>query len=79
MKKILFFLLLVSGSVVAQSVENLKTEYAENPLGMDVSGPRFSWQLVSSVRGSRQTAYQVLVSDKEKAWRRIRAISGIRG
>ncbi len=62
MKKLL--LLLLSFSVSAQTVEHLKTEYSENPLGMDVTDPRFSWELKNSARGSRQTAYQVLVSDK---------------
>lgn len=65
MKKILF-LFLTCFSVSAQTVENLRTEYAENPLGIDVTTPRFSWQLNSPARDSRQTAYQVLVSDKEE-------------
>lgn len=66
MKKILPFLLLLCFSVSAQTVENLRTEYSENPLGTDVSHPRFSWELNSAVRGGRQTAYQVLVTDKEE-------------
>lgn len=60
------FLLLLCLSVSAQTVENLRIEYAENPLGIDVSHPRFSWQLNSPARGSRQTAYQVIVSDNEE-------------
>lgn len=66
MKKILPFFLLLCFSVSAQTVESLRTEYSENPLGMDVSHPRFSWELNSNVRSSRQTAYQVLVTDKEE-------------
>ena len=65
MKQILFLLLLCF-SVSAQTVENLRTEYLENPLGMDVARPRFSWEMNSPARGSRQTAYQVLVTDKEE-------------
>ena len=68
MKKLLFLLLLsaTTASVLAQTVENLRTEYAGNPLGTDVTHPRFSWQLENATRGSQQTAYQVLVSDKEE-------------
>lgn len=49
------------------SVKNLKTEYAETPLGIDVSLPRFSWQMESSatIRGQQQTAYQITVSDEK--------------
>lgn len=49
------------------SVKNLKTEYAITPLGIDVSFPRFSWQMESSgtERGQQQMAYQVIVSDEE--------------
>lgn len=65
MKKIPFLLLLCF-SVSAQTLENLRTEYAENPLGIDVTHPRFSWQLNSTARGSRQASYQVLVTDKEE-------------
>jgi len=65
MKKILP-LLLLSLSLSAQTLENLRTEYTENPLGADVTHPRFSWELNSPARGSRQTAYQVLVTDKEE-------------
>lgn len=46
---------------------NLKTEYAETPLGIDTPNPRLSWLLESEEDGQVQTAYQVLVAtDKER-------------
>ncbi|HEY4145517.1 family 78 glycoside hydrolase catalytic domain [Pinirhizobacter sp.] len=44
---------------------NLKTESACNPLGVDVPGPRLSWQLSSRERGARQGAYRVLVATSQ--------------
>jgi len=47
-------------------VHNLTVEYRTNPLGIDTTVPRFSWQIQSDVRGQKQTAYCVLVaSDPE--------------
>lgn len=43
---------------------NLKTEYAENPLGIDVKNPRFSWQMNAEGRGRYQTAYQIIVKEE---------------
>ena len=40
----------------------LQCEFRENPLGIDVNTPRLSWQLGDTVRGSRQTAYQIIVA-----------------
>ncbi len=42
----------------------LRTEYRENPLGIDVLRPRLSWALESDRRGDRQTAYQILVASE---------------
>jgi alpha-L-rhamnosidase len=42
---------------------DLRTEYQIDPLGLDETEPRFSWQLVDTRRGARQSAYQVLVDD----------------
>lgn len=44
----------------------LRCEYAENPLGIDVAQPRFSWKLAGAQRGQRQTAYQIQVSSHIK-------------
>ncbi|MGD9101555.1 MAG: glycoside hydrolase family 78 protein [Anaerolineae bacterium] len=43
-------------------VTALRCEYHFNPLGIDVLEPRLSWQLESSRRGARQTAYQIMVA-----------------
>jgi len=42
--------------------DNLRCEYLENPTGIDVEKPRFSWMLNHSERGQKQTAYQLIVS-----------------
>jgi alpha-L-rhamnosidase len=54
----------------------LRLEYRENPLGIDVAAPRFSWLVTSNdakARGLRQTAYRILVASSERA---LRAGSG---
>ncbi len=40
----------------------LRSEYRVDPLGIDVAAPRLDWLLESSIRGQRQTAYQILVA-----------------
>ncbi len=44
-------------------------EYQDNPLGIDQHAPRLSWTLESSVRGQRQTAYQIVVAESLDALR----------
>lgn len=44
------------------TVSGLKTEYVTDPLGVDVTTPRFSWVLKSSYRGVSQSAYQLKVA-----------------
>ena len=44
------------------SVKNLRTEYLENPLGIDVPRPRLSWQDAGEGRNIMQEAYQVQVA-----------------
>lgn len=43
----------------------LRCEYRVNPLGIDETSPRLSWQLESSRRAECQTAWQVLVASSE--------------
>ncbi len=45
---------------------NLLCEYVSNPLGIDVTQPRFSWILDYSERSQLQSAYQVLVASKQE-------------
>ncbi|MAE61466.1 MAG: alpha-L-rhamnosidase [Planctomycetaceae bacterium] len=40
----------------------LRCEYLENPVGLDVAEPRFSWRMVSDARGARQSARQIQVA-----------------
>jgi alpha-L-rhamnosidase len=42
-------------------VDDLRCEYATNPMGIDVTAPRLFWKVKSDVGGARQTAYQILV------------------
>jgi alpha-L-rhamnosidase len=43
-------------------VRHIRTEYAQNPLGIDARTPRLSWQLRASTRDVRQQAYQIRVA-----------------
>jgi alpha-L-rhamnosidase len=44
-------------------VHDLRCEYQDNPLGIDVVQPRLSWKLASEQRGVAQSAYQIQVTD----------------
>jgi alpha-L-rhamnosidase len=55
-------------------VATLRTEFKENPLGIDSRAPRFSWQLRADRRGVAQTAYQVVVADSEAGLRRAKGL-----
>jgi alpha-L-rhamnosidase len=43
-------------------VEPMKTEYRQNPVGIDVRAPRLSWRIEAQRRGTMQSAYQVRVA-----------------
>ncbi len=51
-------------------LKDLRTEYRENPIGLDVPRPRFSWKIVSNERNVVQTAYRITVTDEhgKKVW-----------
>ena len=82
MKKIIpLFSLLLSVSINLQgysqiAVKNLKCEYLDNPIGIDETHPRFTWQMESQQSGNAQTAYELavgtveseVVSGKGNAW-----------
>src|SRR4029077_8799423 len=55
--------LLVSLCYAQVKVDGLLCENRTNPIGMDVTTPRFSWKLVSDKRNIMQTAYRVEVSE----------------
>lgn len=46
-------------------VTGLRTEYAVNPLGIDVRKPRLSWQIQSERRDVLQSAYHIRVAGSE--------------
>lgn len=54
-------------NIAAVQPYDLKCEYLENPLGIDIPKPRLSWKLgtVTGIRGRKQTACQILVSSSE--------------
>lgn len=47
-------------------IVNPTCEYRTNPLGIDVSVPRLSWQLETTRHGARQTAYRILASSNRE-------------
>jgi alpha-L-rhamnosidase len=46
-----------------ESPTNLRCEYLVDPLGIDRTAPRLSWEMVDPRRGALQTAYHVLAAD----------------
>ena len=70
--RLFFCLTFIAGICQGQvSVKNLLCENRENPLGIDMLNPRFSWQLLSNRRNILQTAYEIRViegSGKKEFW-----------
>ena len=63
-----------AGATPTLFVVRLRTEYKENPLGIDVRRPRLGWQLQSDGRGVVQSAYQVRVARTADDVRRGRGL-----
>jgi alpha-L-rhamnosidase len=40
----------------------LVAEYLENPIGIDIAKPRFSWQIISDGQNVKQSAYEIRVA-----------------
>jgi alpha-L-rhamnosidase len=58
----------VAGLAGAQpSLTRLRTEYKENPLGIDTRLPRFSWEIESASRDVVQSAYEIRLAASEAA------------
>jgi alpha-L-rhamnosidase len=62
-----FLLFFIAWSTVSFAVDgivvgDLKCEMLTNPKGIDVTQPRFSWQINTRERGVRQTACQIIVA-----------------
>jgi len=49
-------------TIASATPVQLRCEYVHNPLGIDASAPRLSWQSDSTERNWKQTAYQLLVA-----------------
>ncbi|SFQ34796.1 family 78 glycoside hydrolase catalytic domain [Caldicoprobacter faecalis] len=47
-------------------VYNLRCEYKDNPIGIDVKNPRISWVIKSDERNVLQASYQIQVSTDDK-------------
>lgn len=62
------------------TIINLKVDDEHTSLGIDSKTPRFSWQMLSSVVGQHQTAYQVSISSSptfdEIIWDSGRQVNG---
>ena len=59
-------------------IYDFKTEYMENPLGLDCEKPRFSWKMKADEKDARQTGYQITVGTREGAasfWAAVKQIS----
>jgi alpha-L-rhamnosidase len=52
----------IPSALARVTVEELRCENLENPLGIDATQPRLSWMLKSSERNQKQTAWRVLVA-----------------
>src|ERR1043166_653163 len=64
---VLFFIYMFTDAQV--QVSNLLCENLTNPIGLDVTQPRLSWQLVSDKRNVMQMAYEIKVtSGKSAVW-----------
>ncbi|OYU65040.1 MAG: alpha-L-rhamnosidase, partial [Cytophagaceae bacterium BCCC1] len=62
---IVFLLSIVSQVFAGFTLDNLKVDYENTPLGIDITNPHFSWQMkaTDNKRGYAQTAYQIVVTD----------------
>jgi len=60
---ICFFLFISQGFSQHLSIADLRCESTKDPLGVDLTNPRLSWELKSDQRNVLQTAYRILVSD----------------
>lgn len=70
---VVLLLALPSESRRRVSVANLRTEWLENPLGIDTVRPHFSWQMQHTERAAWQTAYQIQVASTLQLLRQGRA------
>jgi len=61
---ILFTLLILAKAAQPPAPIELETEHLVNPIGIDVPAPRLTWRVTHPERGQAQTAYRVIVANK---------------
>ncbi len=49
---------------ILHSAQSLRCEHLENPMGLDETRPRLSWQIDDPRPGARQTAYQIVAASR---------------
>ena len=62
----LLFSLLLQISLAQITVYDLQVEHRKNPIGLDVTQPKFSWKIKSEKRNTLQTAYEIRVGTNER-------------
>lgn len=64
---VLLFFVAVSAAVAQKiQVKDLTVEYQDNPIGIDIKVPHFSWKLVTSQRAIKQKSYEIRVGSDPK-------------
>ncbi|CAM4025085.1 Alpha-L-rhamnosidase N-terminal domain-containing protein [Pedobacter westerhofensis] len=63
---LLFFATIVRADAQSPRPVNPRCEQQVNPMGIDASSPRLSWEIESKQRNTLQKAYRILVSDDPK-------------
>ena len=61
---IAFSILLLQPGIAQTKLQNLLVENRQDPLGVDVLSPRFTWQITSPKRNTTQSAYELVVGSK---------------
>ncbi len=61
-----YLLIIAAGCREELQVVNLRCEYLENPIGVDIRNPRLSWNIAGDQRGIVQSAYRITVSESPK-------------
>lgn len=56
------FLSFIGASLASALPVNLRCELLENPLGIDSTSPRLSWQSIAATPNWMQSAYEILVA-----------------
>jgi alpha-L-rhamnosidase len=66
--RLIIAFLVLAGAVSAQdlSVKDLSLEHKKNPVGIDVSQPRFSWKISGTGNNILQSAYSLRVASNDK-------------